>query len=311
VVTTAPQAAALVDEMAKWGVRTLKLYVRTDRAVGREVIRAAHRRKMLVTGHLGAYRTPDAVADGIDCLEHIWAVWHFAFPAEPASVRERMDLGNPVAAELIQQLADRRTMLDPTLVVFRNMILLPDTPAVRDHPDNLLAPARLIQQWRRDPAVAPPASTLWQRRREFAKYKELTGMLHRAGVPLLAGTDTPEPFVPPGFSLHQELELLVESGLTPAEALRCATIGNAKSLGSDHELGRIAPGHLADLVVLDSDPLADIRNTRTISTVIRSGCVCPLEQIVSSLRAAAHPPARSPSRSGHAGRNPDSLQRTV
>jgi len=69
-----------------------------------------------------------------------------------------------------------------------------------------------------------------RRRQEFQKYQELTGVLHRAGVPMLAGTDAPEPYCPPGFALHQELELLVEAGLSPAAALQAATINNARAL---------------------------------------------------------------------------------
>ena len=90
-------------------------------------------------------------------------------------------------------------------------------------------------------AIRSP-STRDRRRKEFQKYKELTGILHRAGVPLLAGTDSPEPYCPPGFSLHLELELLVESGLTPGAALRAATWNNAQTLGEKDRLGAIVAG---------------------------------------------------------------------
>jgi imidazolonepropionase-like amidohydrolase len=90
----------------------------------------------------------------------------------------------------------------------------------------------------------------------------LTGILRRAGVPLLAGTDAPEPFVPPGLSMHQELELLVDSGLSPAEALRCATLHNATALGQADRLGTVERGKLADLVLLDANPLDSIAHTR-------------------------------------------------
>ena len=99
-------------------------------------------------------------------------------------------------------------------------------------------------------------------------------MLFRAGVPLLVGTDAPEPQVTPGFSLHQELELLVESGMTPAAALAAATLQNATALGQADQLGSIAPDKLADLVLLDANPLDDIRHTRQIDLVIRGGVVC-------------------------------------
>src|SRR5262249_8710449 len=109
---------------------------------------------------------------------------------------------------------------------------------------------------------------------QVRKYQELTGLLHRAGVTLLCGTDAAEPYCPPGFALHQELELMVESGLSPAAALRAATLNNAKALKQSDRLGTIESGKLADLVTLDADPTADIRNTRKIAMVLRGGIVC-------------------------------------
>jgi imidazolonepropionase-like amidohydrolase len=97
--------------------------------------------------------------------------------------------------------------------------------------------------------------------------------LKNAGVKLLAGTDMPQAFVYPGFSLHDELALLVQSGLTPLEALRTATYNPAEFLGALDSLGTVAQGKLADLVLLDADPLADIHNTRRISAVIANGRV--------------------------------------
>ena len=112
------------------------------------------------------------------------------------------------------------------------------------------------------------------RRREFAKYQELTGKLYRAGVPLLVGTDSPEPQVPPGFSLHQELKMLVESGLPPAAVLQAATLTNATVLGEKERLGSITADKMADIVLLSANPLDDIRNTRRIELVIHSGQLC-------------------------------------
>jgi imidazolonepropionase-like amidohydrolase len=118
------------------------------------------------------------------------------------------------------------------------------------------------------------------RREEFRKYQELTGVLYRAGVTLLAGSDAPEPFVCPGFSLHQELELLVESGLPPGAALQCATLNNARILNQEKELGSVEPGKLADLVLLRKNPLDDVRHTRHISKVIRGGRVLDPDEVL-------------------------------
>jgi imidazolonepropionase-like amidohydrolase len=100
---------------------------------------------------------------------------------------------------------------------------------------------------------------------------DLTRQLHDAGVKLLAGTDASQPFVFPGFSLHEELQLLVRSGLTPLEALRTATYNPAEYFSSTDSLGTVAKGRVADLVLLDANPLVDIGNTRRISAVIANG----------------------------------------
>jgi len=276
---TDPEAVpAFVEDMAKWGVTTLKIYAKTERNVGQRVIEEGHKRGLVVTAHLGPYRAQDAVADGIDCLEHIWSVFNYIIPEEVRRTpdhRASLDLTNSMARELIASLAQRRVMVDPTLAVFRNMILLNDLESVNQHPDNAHAPARLRQHWdnyRRRANLDP--ATREVRRGEFLKYQELTGMLYRAGVPILAGTDTPEPYVPPGFSLLQELEMFVEAGLPPSAALQAATINNATALRQESHLGSIEPGKLADLVILSADPTADIRNVRRIKKVIRGGNIC-------------------------------------
>jgi imidazolonepropionase-like amidohydrolase len=96
-------------------------------------------------------------------------------------------------------------------------------------------------------------------------------MMQRAGVGLLAGTDTHNPYVLPGFSLHDELALLVEAGLSPLEALQAATLNPARFLKMTDSLGTIAPGKLADFVLLDANPLADIHNTTKIRAVVANG----------------------------------------
>jgi adenine deaminase len=108
-------------------------------------------------------------------------------------------------------------------------------------------------------------------KRQFQKQLEVVGAMRRAGVEFLAGTDTPNPYCFPGFSLHDELALLVETGLTPIEALQSATLGPAKYLGKLDSLGTVESGKIADLVLLDANPLEDIRNIQKINTVIIGG----------------------------------------
>jgi imidazolonepropionase-like amidohydrolase len=95
--------------------------------------------------------------------------------------------------------------------------------------------------------------------------------MQRAGVPILAGTDEGDPYVFAGFSLHDELALLVQAGLTPLEALRTATLNPAAFLKATDSLGTIEPGKLADLVLLEGDPLANIRNTAKVRAVVANG----------------------------------------
>ena len=136
-------------------------------------------------------------------------------------------------------------------------------------------PQAVQQEWSgpspwvsRDPA---------QRDLTVAQYTlDMIARMHRAGVPVGAGTDTPIALAIPGYSLHNELEVLVAAGLTPLEALGAATVQPAKFFSLEEEMGAIAPGMRADLVLLDANPLADIRNTRTINRVIARGRIMPV-----------------------------------
>jgi hypothetical protein len=291
-ITDPAKVPALFDDLEKWNVTTVKIYAGTSRPVGRAIIDESHRRGLFVTAHLGRYSAQHAVADGVDGLEHIWSVFNYVIPPESTKQpghRGRLDLSNPLCESLVAQLAQRKTYLNPTLAVFRNMILLPDVPEIRDHPDNDLVPRRLRDFW---PVYlkqtgCPQGGPLEDRRREFAKYQELTGKLHRAGVPLLVGTDSPEPQVPPGFSIHQELEMLVESGLPPAAALRAATLTNATVLGEKERLGSISADRMADIVLLSANPLDDIRNTRTLVGVMKRGRWFPASELDAALERLA------------------------
>jgi imidazolonepropionase-like amidohydrolase len=295
-VTDPAQVSLFVHDMADWGATTLKIYVGIRRPIGQAVIKEGHHFNLSVTAHLGNYLAQDAVADGIDCLEHIWSVFNYILPPGapqmPSSdeehrlrpsemevlqlriqeARANVDLSNPKARALIASLVDHKVLVDPTLVVYQNMLLLPDVPEVYGNPDNAFVPTRLRVFWPTyTPKVQRQARDL--RRKEFRKYQDLTTLLYRAGVKLLAGTDTPEPYVPPGFSLHQELELLVGSGLTPTAALQAATINNAQALRKSEELGSIDRGKWADVLILNSNPLEDIHRTRDIYMVMRGGLV--------------------------------------
>src|SRR5690606_7777660 len=125
----------------------------------------------------------------------------------------------------------------------------------------------------------------WKAHGEWAM--RMVGEMHRAGVKLLAGTDTPAMPVPPGFGLHDELEALTRAGVSPPGALQAATLNAAEFFGAG-DLGAIEAGKLGDVVLLDANPLADIRNTRRIAAVILKGQAyerAALDELLAALEA--------------------------
>jgi imidazolonepropionase-like amidohydrolase len=124
----------------------------------------------------------------------------------------------------------------------------------------------------------------------YKKQVELVGMMHQAGVPFLAGSDVQNPYCFPGFSLHDELALLVNGGFTPMEALQAATRNPARFLGKEMELGTVEKGKIADLMLLEANPLEDIRNTTKVNSVVVNGRLLDrktLDQLLVELEAAA------------------------
>lgn len=287
-LTDPAQVQDFVKGLKLWGVRTVPLYLGLNREVGQRVIEEAHKEGMVVAGQLGKYTAQEAVADGIDTVEQIWSVFNFSFPGQlPLSFAERakLDLMNEKAVALRDLIAKNNAAVCPQLVLFHNL-LLRDQKEVYAHSDISLVPRTMRAYWEYYRLQSTlDARSLPLRKAEVDKYKELTGLMHRQGILILAGTDAPMPFVTPGAALHRELELLVESGMTPAQALAAATINVARVLKMETQLGQIAEGRLADLVILGGDPLEDIRNTRKISIVIRGGIALDPAKLVRTVTA--------------------------
>ena len=162
-----------------------------------------------------------------------------------------------------------RTWQTPTLAVLHSYASIHD-PALRQDPRIAYIPDDLLAFWssmggQPDPRNDEVQSRLFQHDIAIVK------AMHAAHVPLLAGTDTPNPYTYPGFSLHEELQLLVSAGLSPVEALQTATLRAAEFLGIEHLYGSVEEGKVANLVLLDANPLDDIRNTEKIRAVILRG----------------------------------------
>jgi imidazolonepropionase-like amidohydrolase len=252
------------------------------------ILETAHALGLRVTGHVPRSITMTrAIQLGMDCLEHIRITGRELLPAEEADrldplpvaqretlLWERFELESEPMQRLVRLLADSRVFLDPTLLVDAALSL--DGYRVdTEHPANADVPADVREGFGRDerPAIFDVSQVNQDIARQgFHKRQRLVGLLHRAGVRLLAGTDC---FglgkQLPGLGLQNELALLVDSGLTPLAALQAATVTAAEALGQSQNLGTLEKGKLADIVVLEADPLADIQNARRVRLVLKGG----------------------------------------
>ena len=294
VVTTAEEARAAVDRAKDGGAEAIKIHSRVPREAYFALMARARDRHIPVVGHVPAPVTVrEAIAAGQHSIEHLNGVAdgcaREAVEQEAARQREqRPDPGQVQqvildgydearCADLMRRLRDGRVWQVPTLVDAR-FRLVPSSPTRTTRDELKYVPKAERDDWegraaaRGRAAGATDASALADtRRRVFLQQTRLVGMMQRSGVPLMTGTDVSNPWIVPGFSVHDELALFVESGLTPAEALRAATTAPARYLGMTAHLGSVAKGKLADLVLLDADPLADIRNTLRIRSVFVGG----------------------------------------
>ncbi|HEY7031702.1 MAG TPA: amidohydrolase family protein [Thermomicrobiales bacterium] len=293
-VETAEDVAAAMPAVAAAGAIAAKIYVGVRPPLVAAIVRIAREHGLPATGDLGATSATEAIAAGIAGLEHASSAYLDLVPPErqasmalfheqgPAVWRREWNRGladadgdGPAAQRLAALIAERDVAFDPTLVVLDCLGHLTESRVV-DAPEVGLVPEQLRGEWqdratgRRTHWTADDFATS---HRAFATMRAFTSTAHHAGARMLVGSDAPNPFVVPGASLHRELELLVEAGLSPLEVLRLATQGNAAELRAQDDLGTLTPGKKADLVLLEADPLADIRSTRRIRLVIQNGAV--------------------------------------
>jgi imidazolonepropionase-like amidohydrolase len=208
--------------------------------------------------------------DGTQDSFHRYASWfQQVHPLEHEAVRSyHPDKANA----LFDLLAANRTRVVPTLAVHHTLELPDENPAHADEWKYL--PTWMVDWWPDVTGVVVDGRTPEQARqiREIYAHRErLVRQMQQSGVSLLAGTDTGLPYLVPGFALHKELSLLVEAGLTPLQALQSATREPARLFGLADKIGTVEAGKAADLVVLNADPLHDIRNTKNIHALVVNG----------------------------------------
>ncbi len=278
LVDTEAEARAAVDRYAELGYEQIKIYSSVPRALVPVIAEHAHMRRMRVSGHVPAHmRAEEAVRAGYDEIQHAnMLVLNFLpdvrdtrTPLRFTAVGDRaadLDLDSPPVRAFVELLKARGTVVDPTLEVFEEMF----SAGPGEIPEGYRPVAdRLPPQIRRALAVGglPADGAKRERyRASFQRMVELVGLLDRSGVAIVAGTDSM-----PGFSLHRELELYVRAGIPAARVLQRATLGAARVMKRDGELGSIAPGKLADMVLIDGDATRDIGAVRAVDTVIKGG----------------------------------------
>lgn len=261
-IATPAEATAAVARLARAGVDFIKVYTLLSRDAYMATLAEAARVRVPVAGHVPADVTPaEAAQAGQKSIEHL---------------RDEIDpLCTRAAPEPCARLAgvfrEHHTWQVPTLTVLHGKAFF-DDPALATDPRLQRIPETLRNEWLADrqARLARGAAYLNQKRARYADEAWTTGFFAREGVPLLAGTDAGLPFSYPGFSLHDELALLVEAGLSPLDALRAATIAPADYLGERDTMGSVDAGRVADLL-LRRDPLAAIDATRDIAAVVLRG----------------------------------------
>lgn len=264
-VSDAASATAAVDSLARGGADFIKVYTMLPREAYDAVLVAARRAGLAVAGHVPAAVTPEeATRGGQRSIEHLRdEIEPFCSPRDPDA-----------CARLAETFRTARTWQVPTLLVLRHKAYFDDTALTAD-PRLRQLPASLRQEWlaEREGKLRRGSAYAASKRARYADEQWLVGFLARAQVPLLAGTDAGVAFSYPGSGLHEELALLVDAGLSPLEALRAATLAPAEYLAARDSMGTIAPGQVADLVLLRSDPLTRIGATREVEAVVLRGRV--------------------------------------
>lgn len=290
------QVPAALDSLQALGVDYVKIYDgTTSRDVYLAILEEAKRRELIVTGHMPySVRFHEAVAGGLDATEHLYYPFKGAAANEDsvtAAILDRQGTERPLgfwaalsllmprydpalARRTFRQMAEAGTAVVPTLHIGSVLARVDDTGHSGDPELRYIDPALEATYAGRVRSARRASPEARAERRELQRmFVAMVPRMHEAGVVVLAGSDAgaSNSYVYPGFSLHAELEELVAAGLTPADALRAATLRAAEFMRLGGEFGQVRAGYRADLVLLDASPLDDIRITRKIAAVILAG----------------------------------------
>jgi len=258
IVRDAEETRRAVNRFADEGASAIKVYFRLPLALIRVAVEAAHARGLPVTSHLEIVDAGDAIRAGVDGVEHATSFGTALLPLRDAEkyrqavladnnarVQGRYQAWNTIdfdtarARALIELIVARGTVISPTLAVFERQTGDKDATAIQ------------VQA--------------------FKQMEAFVGRVHRAGAHVVVGSHSDVPHAERGWAYHRELELLVEAGLSPMQALMAGTAENARFFRVANRLGRIEAGLLADLVLVNGDPLENISNMRRVARVMLNG----------------------------------------
>lgn len=281
-IKTPEDGRRAVDDLKRRGADFIKLQSLIPRDAVFAIADEAGRQGITFVGHVpDSVRASEASNAGQKSFEHLIGIFEGSSPLEDQFLKGGKTVGKFLAtydpkraAALFALLAKNQTWQCPTLVWERGGNLIELSDFAHDPLAKYVPAYWKDVTWKRfeTEVKRDNVDDLATRRRFVEKELEAVNTMHKAGIPFLAGTDTPPGvYVFPGFSLHQELQRFVAAGFTPVEALQTATLNPAKFLGMSDRLGTIEKGKLADMVLLDANPLEDIRNTRKIAGVVVNG----------------------------------------
>jgi imidazolonepropionase-like amidohydrolase len=322
VVTNAVQAADDVHDLKQRGVDFIKVQSILSRDIYSAIAVACKAEHISFVGHVPDRVTAaEASSAGQKSIEHLTGVLRACSADEPKLMREQFgasagkgrgvsssarqsdwdskllhSFSETQAHKLIEEFVANGTWQTPTLILLQQDAYPSQNLAATRDPRMKYVPRVVLDRWMKTAAKNAVAAKLQDHsipQGLMQKSEYVVGEMQKAGVKILVGTDTAAPFVYPGFSLHDELALLVDAGLTPMQALQAATSRAAEFMGKSATQGTIEKGKVADLVLLDADPLADIHNTPQIRAVIVRGKLLDritLDELFSSVEkfAASH-----------------------
>jgi imidazolonepropionase-like amidohydrolase len=260
-VDTPEQAREQVQKYKAAGFQQIKIYSSVKPDILKVVTAEAHRLGMTVTGHIPfGMNAIQGIEDGMDQINHV----EYLTPLMVDPKSQTIDPDAPNVKKVIKLLLDHHIVVDDTLALME-VILHPLDHPISGFEPGILRVAPELREALETMGVPPQKGE--QMAAVFRSMVATVRVLHQAGVPIVAGTDQ----TVPGFSLDREIELHVQAGFTPMEAIQSATLVAARAMGMDKDSGTIEPGKRADVLVVDGNPLENISDIRKVSTVFAGG----------------------------------------